>query len=81
MPKKVEFFADGVSIGGGSTRDSSVGFKDIWHTYDLKAKNCSKITMKLTGSTGTVQQDGLSIKLGIRHIKGSNFALHYYSFK
>jgi len=69
IPEKVEFLADGKKVVEGSLRASSAGWKDIWSVYDLNLKNCSKLDLKLTGSTGSYEKDGLTIKLGIKHLK------------
>ena len=73
IPEKVEFLADGEKVLERSLRASNVGWKDIWSVYDLNLKNCSKLDLKLTGSTGSYEKDGLTIKLGIKHLKGQIF--------
>ena len=70
IPRKVEFFVDGSLVEAGTLRDSSVGWTDIYSTYELNQKNCSKIVMKMSESTGSFSTDGLTVRLGIRRIKG-----------
>jgi len=69
IPRKVEFFVDGSLVEAGTLRDSSVGWTDIYTTYELNQKNCSKIVMKMSESTGSFSTDGLTVRLGIRRIK------------
>jgi len=58
MPKRVYFLVNQKIMATSTLDDSRVGMKNMWQSFDVGVKNCSKLVMRLTEPTSDTCETG-----------------------